>query len=215
MHNIVKNIYDFYIRNSKWLFFVLMLIAIPLLIYVNSDEYKNSCPCAKNMQQTKTYTSQVSNSFDNSEKSDVDKINRNNEKDNFAYSSNNFSTDNEINRDSDKRTTDALNNINEKGQSLNSSESGKSSFELFKSCINSSGWQLYVLKTCPHCKNQKARFNNSLEPIVVIECSDNRDLCVQEGITGVPAWKNVFSNKTFFGDQPLSNLQAITGCKLS
>ncbi|MEM4367481.1 MAG: hypothetical protein QXO21_00445 [Candidatus Anstonellales archaeon] len=186
---IIQQLKRYWEKNHNVIRVLLILIAIPLLVYVYSNAYKNNCPCSANDQGN--YSNALNNANLSAENSQHIK---------FTNSSNNNSESVAINATVSNLSTNSTNidNIYE-----------------FKKCINESGWQLFVLKTCPHCQNQKARFNNSLDPIVVIECSENSDLCSQNNIRAVPTWKNVFTNKTFMGDQPLSNLVSITGCQLS
>ncbi|MEM3372941.1 MAG: hypothetical protein QXF76_01865 [Candidatus Anstonellales archaeon] len=184
---IIQQLKRYWEKNHNVIRVLLILIAIPLLVYVNGDAYKNNCLCGANDQGN------YSNALNN-----ANLLAENSLQINFT----NFSRNN---RESANNTI----------SNLSTNSNNIDNIYEFKKCINESGWQLFVLKTCPHCQNQKARFNNSLDPIVVIECSENSDLCSQNNIRAVPTWKNVFTNKTFMGDQPLSNLVSITGCQLS
>ncbi len=60
-------------------------------------------------------------------------------------------------------------------------------------CIKNSGAKFFGAFWCPHCKDQKVEFGNSVKLLPYIECSKpdgtQNELCKAENITGYPTWK--------------------------
>ena len=60
-------------------------------------------------------------------------------------------------------------------------------------CIKNSGAKFFGAFWCPHCKDQKEIFGNSVKLLPYTECSNpdgsQNDLCKAENITGYPTWK--------------------------
>lgn len=86
-------------------------------------------------------------------------------------------------------------------------------YEAFAQCLRDKGATMYGAKWCSHCQEQKKEFGDSFKYINYIECPDNIDLCVKEGIQGYPTWKFA-SGTTVAGLQPLTELARISGCTL-
>lgn len=61
--------------------------------------------------------------------------------------------------------------------------------DAFAKCLTEKGWTMYGAEWCSHCKAQKALFGDSFQYIKYVECPDNTELCVAEGINGYPTWK--------------------------
>ncbi|MAG45447.1 MAG: hypothetical protein CMH63_01595 [Nanoarchaeota archaeon] len=76
-------------------------------------------------------------------------------------------------------------------------------------CIASQS-ELYVLKTCGHCATQKLILKEHLDKFNVIECSENRDLCKEKDITGVPTW--IINGEKYSGKKSLKELKTLTEC---
>lgn len=72
--------------------------------------------------------------------------------------------------------------------------------------------ELYTLKTCPHCAEQKRILGDYLEYFTVIDCLDPAQIekCKLNDINKVPAWK--INNSVYFGVRSLEELKRITGC---
>ena len=61
--------------------------------------------------------------------------------------------------------------------------------DAFAKCLTEKGLVMYGAEWCVHCKEQKALFGNSFQYVKYVECPDNTQLCVAEGINGYPTWK--------------------------
>ncbi len=59
----------------------------------------------------------------------------------------------------------------------------------FAKCLTEKGWTMYGAKWCSHCQAQKDLFGDSFQYVTYVECPDNAELCVAEGINGYPTWK--------------------------
>jgi thiol-disulfide isomerase/thioredoxin len=88
-------------------------------------------------------------------------------------------------------------------------------YDDFAQCLTDKGARFFGAYWCPHCKEQKALFDNS-NKLPYIECSTPNgqgqlEQCISENITGYPTWK--FQN----GDvvekvMQFSELEEKTGC---
>ncbi len=90
-------------------------------------------------------------------------------------------------------------------------------YDGFAECLGNAGAKFYGAFWCPHCKEQKDLFENSLK-LPYIECSTpdrkaQTQICIEQKITGYPTW--VFGDGTRADQvQPLSALAEKTGCEL-
>lgn len=90
-------------------------------------------------------------------------------------------------------------------------------YDTFAQCLSDAGAKFYGAYWCPHCKEQKALFENSSK-IPYIECSspngqDQLQICKDEGITGYPTWKFA-DGSVADGNQTLEKLSEKTSCPL-
>lgn len=83
--------------------------------------------------------------------------------------------------------------------------------DTFASCLTEKGAIFYGTEWCPHCKNQKAMFGNSMKKVHYIDCDKNKKKCVEAGITGYPTWKFA-DGSSLSGTQLLGALAEKTGC---
>ena len=83
----------------------------------------------------------------------------------------------------------------------------------FVKCLTSKGIKLYTLPTCSHCKTQKQKFGSALEYIDNVDCSKDKEACMEKGIQGVPAWIDQNDEK-HPGDQSLEKIANWSGCNL-
>jgi thiol-disulfide isomerase/thioredoxin len=81
----------------------------------------------------------------------------------------------------------------------------------FAQCLTDNGAIFYGTEWCPHCKNQKAMFGNSMQKVNYIDCDKNKAKCQEAGITGYPTWKFA-DGSSLSGTQFLSTLAEKTGC---
>ena len=80
----------------------------------------------------------------------------------------------------------------------------------FAQCLTENGMKMYGTEWCSHCKNQKARFGDSFQYIDYIDCDEEEDVCVAEGIRGYPTWK--FEGNIYPGEKEFEELAALSGC---
>lgn len=78
-------------------------------------------------------------------------------------------------------------------------------------CLNEQGVTMYSLPTCPHCQEQKDKFGDSFKHVNYVNCSKNRDKCLNEGIETVPTW--IIDGEKFVGVQELEELANKAGCE--
>jgi len=91
-------------------------------------------------------------------------------------------------------------------------------YDVLTQCINDSGAKFYGAYWCPHCKDQKAEFGDSVDLLPYIECDPNgknseADTCKKEGVKSYPTWK--FPDGTIkTGVLTLDELSTLTSCPL-
>ncbi len=80
----------------------------------------------------------------------------------------------------------------------------------FADCLSGEGFVMYGSELCPHCQEQKALFRSSFPHVEYVECTSERELCLQEGIEYLPTWKH--GEEKFVGLKSLGELAEISGC---
>ena len=88
-----------------------------------------------------------------------------------------------------------------------------SDLDKFAKCLSEKGAVVYVSQYCGHCKNQKDMFGDSFKYVNSVECTENQDLCQENGISGVPTW--IINGLPYAGEQSFERLSELTGCPLS
>lgn len=78
-------------------------------------------------------------------------------------------------------------------------------------CLNDQGVTMYGLPTCPHCQEQKDKFGDSFKHVNYVNCSENRDRCLNQGIETVPTW--IIDGEKIVGLQELEELAEKAGCE--
>ncbi|MFB6214401.1 MAG: glutaredoxin family protein [Candidatus Bipolaricaulia bacterium] len=78
-------------------------------------------------------------------------------------------------------------------------------------CLNEQGVTMYGLPTCPHCQEQKDKFGDSFKHVNYVNCSENRDRCLNQGIETVPTW--IIDGEKIVGVQELEELAEKAGCE--
>jgi hypothetical protein len=76
-------------------------------------------------------------------------------------------------------------------------------------CIGSKS-VLYVQLGCSHCKDQEDMFGENLQYLNTVDCFYQREICVNENITGTPTW--IINREQYVGVQTIEKLKALTGC---
>ncbi len=83
--------------------------------------------------------------------------------------------------------------------------------EILANCLMGKGVKMYGAFWCPHCIEQKELFEDAKDLIPYVECTEEKDVCQREGISGYPTWK--FPDGTSLsGSQSLSLLAQRSGC---
>lgn len=80
-------------------------------------------------------------------------------------------------------------------------------------CLTSNGVKMYGTEWCPHCQNQKALFGADFDKVTYIDCDEQKQVCMDQGIQGYPTWKDTAGN-FFPGVQSLEKLAEIAGCSM-
>ena len=86
-------------------------------------------------------------------------------------------------------------------------------YDEFAGCLASQKLTMYGAVWCSHCQAQKALFGDSFKYVPYVECTENPDRCIAEGIGSYPTW---IDNKgvKYIGEQSLEKLGEISGCQL-
>jgi protein-disulfide isomerase len=85
-------------------------------------------------------------------------------------------------------------------------------YDDFAKCLASKGVVMYGSRTCSHCNSQKKLFGDSFKYVTYVECSEQVELCQQNGISGVPTW--VIDGEKYPGEQSIERLSQLTGCEV-
>jgi thiol-disulfide isomerase/thioredoxin len=90
-----------------------------------------------------------------------------------------------------------------------------SEYDSFAQCISDSGAKFYGTYWCPHCKEQKALFENS-KKLPYIECSTpngqaQTQVCLDAGIKSYPTWEFADGSRES-GMQTFEKLSEKTSC---
>ncbi len=70
--------------------------------------------------------------------------------------------------------------------------------------------KLYVSKTCSHCAQQKIILGDYIAFFDIVDCTDNPQECIEQGIQYVPTW--VIGGEKYTGAHEIQELKEITGC---
>lgn len=89
--------------------------------------------------------------------------------------------------------------------------SGK--YDAFAQCLASKKLTMYGAAWCSHCQTEKARFGDSFQYVLYVECPDNPNECLAKGVEGYPTWIDATGQK-YIGEQGLEKLSEISGCEL-
>jgi hypothetical protein len=89
---------------------------------------------------------------------------------------------------------------------------GDGEFDEFAECLTDNGAIFYGTEWCGFCQQQKEMFGASMQNVNFIDCDQNRNTCMSEGITGYPTWK--INGQLYPGLQQLTRLSELSGCTL-
>jgi glutaredoxin len=88
----------------------------------------------------------------------------------------------------------------------------KQNLDEFAQCLTDNGAVMYGTYWCTYCKAQKADFGESFEFIDYVECTEEKEECIEKEIDGFPTW--IIDGENYQGKQPLQKLSELTGCEL-
>ena len=77
-------------------------------------------------------------------------------------------------------------------------------------CISEKS-KLYVSSTCGHCAQQKNLLGDNLEKFEVIDCSIDREECIEENVRAVPTW--IINGEKYTGVKSIPKLKDLAGCE--
>lgn len=69
---------------------------------------------------------------------------------------------------------------------------------------------LYVSKTCGHCARQKDILSDCLDRLEIVDCTDEIEKCIENGITQVPTW--VINGQKYAGVKTIDEIIELCGC---
>jgi thiol-disulfide isomerase/thioredoxin len=89
----------------------------------------------------------------------------------------------------------------------------------FAQCLTDSGAKMFGAYWCPHCKDQKAMFENSWKYVDYIECSlpnnaGQTKTCIDAKIDGYPTWEFEDGSR-LSGALSFEKLSELTGCNIN
>ena len=84
----------------------------------------------------------------------------------------------------------------------------------FAKCLAEKNITMYGAAWCSHCQSQKKLFGDSFRFVPYVECPDNPQKCLAEGVNGYPTW--IWPDgKKLEGEQRLENLSRESDCSLA
>ena len=95
---------------------------------------------------------------------------------------------------------------------------GPGPYDQFAQCLTDSGAKLFGAFWCPHCRDQKKLFGDSITKAPYVECStadgkSQLQICNDENITAYPTWKFA-DGSVVTGLLSLEQLSEKTSCPL-
>lgn len=77
-------------------------------------------------------------------------------------------------------------------------------------CIGQNS-ELYVQLGCSHCKTQEELFGENYQYLNVIDCTVDKEKCIEADIRGTPTW--IINEQKITGVQTIEQLKEFTNCK--
>lgn len=85
--------------------------------------------------------------------------------------------------------------------------------DAFAKCLADKGITMYGADWCSRCLNEKKAFGDSFRFVPYVECPDEPQRCIAQGIKGYPTW--IFPDGARFeGEQGIKKLSEESGCRL-
>lgn len=85
--------------------------------------------------------------------------------------------------------------------------------DAFAQCLKDKGAVMYGAAWCSHCQAQKKLFGDSFKHATYVECPDNTQVCIDQGVENYPTWI-LASGEKLVGEQTLQTLADKTSCPL-
>lgn len=85
-------------------------------------------------------------------------------------------------------------------------------YDDFARCLSEKGAVMYGTYWCSHCNAQKREFGDSFRLVNYVECSVEKNKCIDDGIEAFPSW--IIDGKLYKGKQSLSKFSSLTNCEL-
>ncbi|MFH1454755.1 MAG: hypothetical protein ABIF22_00280 [bacterium] len=106
--------------------------------------------------------------------------------------------------------------ISNNGKDNVTENKGPGLYDAFAQCLADKGAVMYGAEWCVHCKEQKVMFGDSFKYIKYVECPDNTQLCIDNGVQRYPTWLIGTSTKLegFDKNKTIKELSDATGCSL-
>ena len=95
--------------------------------------------------------------------------------------------------------------------SKNDIPSGK--YDSFAKCLTEKNITMYGTSWCPHCKDQKEMFGDSVQYIDFVDCDESKEVCLNLDIPGYPTW--VINGEQYPGTQTFYDLAKLSGCSIN
>jgi hypothetical protein len=96
---------------------------------------------------------------------------------------------------------------------IRSSKPAEASYDEFAKCLASKQVTMYGAVWCPACQKQKKEFGTSFKYVPYVECPDDPQKCIAQGIEAYPTWEFP-SGEKIVGVQTFETLSAKSGCTL-
>lgn len=84
----------------------------------------------------------------------------------------------------------------------------------FAKCLAEKKVTMYGAEWCPACQKQKKEFGGAFKFVPYVECPDDPQKCVAQGIEAYPTWEFP-SGEKLVGLQTIETLSAKSGCVVS
>ena len=84
--------------------------------------------------------------------------------------------------------------------------------ETVAKCLAEKGAVMYGSEYCGYCNKQKELFGEAFQYITYVECTEQAQLCQENGVRSVPAWE--INGQLRVGFKSLDELALMAGCTL-
>ena len=96
---------------------------------------------------------------------------------------------------------------------IRSPQPANASYDTFAKCLAEKNVIMYGAVWCPACQKQKKEFGGSFKYVPYVECPDDPQKCIAQGVEAYPTWEFP-SGEKLVGVQTFETLSAKSGCAL-